>query len=69
MSKEEIFDITVQSKHKISTLKSLYVFITKVEEAKDDEMVYLDENKPINLDFDEIKVEALKALKNIIRIR
>ncbi len=66
LSKEEILDITVQTKHKISTFESLYVFITKVEEAKDDEKVYLDENKPINLDFDEIKIEALKALKNII---
>jgi hypothetical protein len=65
LSIEEIIDITSQTKHKLSTLESLYTFIEKVEEPKDDEVVYLDEEKPINLSFDEIKAETLNAIRNI----
>ena len=65
LSIEEILDITSQTKHKITTLESLYTLIEKVEEPKDDEVVYLDEEKPINLGFDEIKAETLSTITNI----
>jgi len=66
LSIEEILDITSQTKEKITTLADLYTFIEKVEEPKDDEVVYLDEEKPINLDFDDIKAETLNAIRNIL---
>lgn len=65
LSIEEILDIASQTKYKITTLESLYTYIEKVEEPKDDEVVYLDEEKPINLDFDNIKAETLNAIRNI----
>ena len=65
LSIEEIFDIASQTKYKITTLESLHTYIEKVEEPKDDEVVYLDEEKPINLDFDNIKAETLNAIRNI----
>lgn len=65
LSIEEILDITSHTKHKITTLESLYTLIEKVEEAKDDEVVYLDEEKPVNLGFDEIKAETLNAIRII----
>jgi len=66
LTKEEILAIALETKHQISKLESFYGFIERVEEPKDDEKVYLDENKPINLDFDEIKAEVLKAIMNIL---
>ncbi|MBA1420534.1 MAG: nucleotidyl transferase AbiEii/AbiGii toxin family protein [Epsilonproteobacteria bacterium] len=65
LSIEEILDITSQTKHKITTLEGLYTFIKKIEEPKDDEVVYLDEDRPINLDFVDIKAETLNTIKNI----
>ena len=66
--KESILDIEeilyVCSKTKqIDSLASLHTFLENKSEPKDDESVYLDENKPINLSFDEIKKETLCALK------
>jgi len=37
-------------------------FIKKIEEPKDDE------DRPINLDFDDIKAETLNTIRNIHRI-
>ena len=65
LSTKEILDITSQTKHKLTSLESLYTLIEKVEEPKDDEVVYLDEEKPINLGFVEIKAETLNAIRNI----
>jgi len=65
LSTDEIVDITSQTKYKINTLESLYTFIEKIEEPKDDEMVYLDEDKPINLSFNEIKEDTLNVIKEI----
>jgi len=50
----------------MTTVESLHAFIKKLEQTKDDEVVYLDEKKPINLMFEEIKEETLEALKNIL---
>jgi hypothetical protein len=60
----EIAEIAIQTKYKLATMDSLYKFIETIDEPKDDEVVYLDEEKPINLSFDEIKVDTLKALKS-----
>ncbi len=64
LSIKEILNITSQTKLKITTLENLYLFIEKLEEPKDDEVVYLDEKKPITLSFDEIRVETLEVLRN-----
>ena len=65
LSSDEIMYICSQTK-KIEILSQLYTFIEEKSEPKDDESVYLDENKPINLSFDEIKKETLCALKNML---
>jgi len=44
-------------------MDSLYKFIENIEEPKDDEVVYLDEEQPINLSFEEIKLGTLQVLK------
>jgi hypothetical protein len=64
LSTDEILDIVSRTKHKINTLESLYTFIEKKEEPKDDEVVYLDEDKPINLNFNEIKADILNIIWN-----
>jgi hypothetical protein len=64
LSTDEILDIVSRTKHKINTLESLYTFIEKKEEPKDDEVVYLDEDKPINLNFNEIKTDILNVIWN-----
>ena len=65
LSKQEILNISSQTKKEWTTVESLQPFIKKLEQTKDDEVVYLDEKKPINLMFEEIKEETLEALKNI----
>jgi predicted nucleotidyltransferase component of viral defense system len=62
LTTSELVYICTQTK-KINSLALLYTFIEKKSEPKDDESVYLDENRPINLSFDEIKKETLCALK------
>ena len=64
LSTAEIVEIAIQTKYKLETMDSLYKFIENIEEPKDDEVVYLDEEKPINLSFEEIKVDTLKMAKN-----
>jgi hypothetical protein len=64
LSTDEILDIVSRTKDKINTLESLYIFIEKKEEPKDDEVVYLDEDKPINLNFNEIKADILNIIWN-----
>jgi len=49
-----------------TALTSLHTFIENKTEPKDDESVYLDEYKPINLSFDEIKEETLISLKKMM---
>ncbi len=65
LSTQEILDITSETKRALTTVEDLYTFIEKLEQSKDDEVVYLDEDNPIDLTFDEIKVATLIALKNI----
>ena len=60
----EIIEIAIQTKYKLETMENLYKFIQTIEEPKDDEVVYLDEEKPINLSFNEIKVGTLKVLSS-----
>jgi len=45
-------------------MDSLYKLIEALKEPKDDEVVYPDEEKPINLSFDEIKVGTLKVVRS-----
>ena len=45
-------------------IESLYTFIKKLEKPKDDEVVYLDEDEPINLTFKEIKMDTLASIKH-----
>lgn len=63
LSAQEILDITSQTKHALKTLESLYLFLEKLEPSKDDEVVYLDEAKPINLTFEEIKMDTLAIIR------
>lgn len=65
LTSSEIVYICSQTK-KIESLSLLYAFIEGKSEPKDDESVYLDENKPINLSFDEIKEETLIALQKMM---
>jgi len=62
----EIVEIAIQTKYKLETMDSLYKFIENIEEPKDDEVVYLDEEKPMKLSFDEIKEATLKTIKSKI---
>ena len=59
----EILEITIQTKYQLETMDSLYTFIENIEEPKDDEVVYLDDEHPISLSFDEIKLSTLEVLK------
>ena len=63
LTADEILKITIQTKYQLETMDSLYKFIENIEEPKDDEVVYLDEEQPINLSFDEIKLGTLQVLK------
>ena len=63
LTPSEILEITIQTKYQVETMDSLYTFIEKIEEPKDDEVVYLEEKQPINLSFEEIKLGTLKVLK------
>jgi hypothetical protein len=64
LSKEDIIDVSVKVKQELNTIKSLYTFIEQLEQPKDDEVVYLDENHPINLTFEDIKRDTLLILNN-----
>jgi len=59
----EILEITIPTKYQLETMDSLYTFIENIEEPKGDEVVYLDEEQPINLSFEEIKLGTLEVLK------
>ena len=63
LTADEILEITIQTKYQLETMDSLYTFIENIEEPKDDEVVYLDEEQPINLSFEEIKLGTLEVLK------
>jgi hypothetical protein len=65
LTKEEILYLSSKTKH-IDNLASLYTFIEHKTKPKDDESVYLDENKPINLSFNEIKEETLIVLNKMM---
>lgn len=65
LSIQEILGISSQTKNGMTTVESLYAFIDKLEEPKDDEVVYLDEDEPINLTFEEIKVDTLASIKRL----
>lgn len=65
LSIQEILDISSQTKVKLTTVESLYTFIEKLEKPKDDEVVYLDEDEPINLTFEEIKMDTLASIKRL----
>lgn len=61
LSEEEIFDLTYKTKQ-LSNIEELYSFIERKKEPKEDEAVYLDENQPIHLTFDGIKMDTLSCL-------
>jgi len=63
LNTKEILAVCMETKQ-IDSLSSLHTFLEKKTEPKDDESVYLDENKPINLTFDEIKEKTLLSLKD-----
>lgn len=65
LSIQEILDISSQTKSGMTTVESLYTFIEKLEKPKDDEVVYLDEDEPINLTFEEIKMDTLASIKRL----
>jgi hypothetical protein len=64
LNDSEILEITSQSNKEIKSLKHFYDFISNIEQPKDDEAVYLDEDKPINLTFEEIKENTLSVMKS-----
>ncbi len=61
---DEIIEIIIETRYKLETMDSLYKFVENREEPKDDEVVYLDEEQPINLSFEEIKLATLKVLNS-----
>ncbi len=63
LSNMEILDISSQCTKDIVNSKHLYDFISNIKQPKDDEAVYLDEDKPINLTFEEIKADTLLIIK------
>lgn len=65
LSLQEILDISSQTKSGIKTVESLYTFVEMLEKPKDDEVVYLDEDEPINLTFEEIKMDTLASIKRL----
>jgi len=64
LNDSEILEIASQSNKEIKSLKHFYDFISNIEQPKDDEAVYLDEDKPINLTFEEIKENTLSVMKS-----
>ncbi|SFV69069.1 hypothetical protein MNB_SV-3-290 [hydrothermal vent metagenome] len=61
LNTKEILAVCLETKQ-IDSLSSLHTFLEKKTEPKDDESVYLDENRPINFTFDEIKEKTLLSL-------
>jgi len=64
LTEQEILDILIEAKPNLKTLKELHSFIETLEIPNDDETVYLNEKNPINLTFEEIKVDTLTMIKN-----
>lgn len=64
LEEQEILDILLEAKPNLKTLKELHSFIETLEIPNDDETVYLNEKNPINLTFEEIKVDTLTMIKN-----
>lgn len=64
LNDSEIFEIASQSNKEIKSPKHFYDFVSNIEQSKDDEAVYLDEDKPINLTFEEIKESTLCLMKS-----
>lgn len=64
LNDSEILEIASQSNKEIKSPKHFYDFISNIEQPKDDEAVYLDEDKPINLTFEEIKENTLSVMKS-----
>jgi len=64
LNDSEILEIASQSSKDIKSPKHFYDFISNIEQPKDDEAVYLDEDKPINLTFEEIKASTLSVMKS-----
>jgi len=64
LNDSEILEIVSQSNKEIKSSKHFYDFILNIEQPKDDEAVYLDEDKPINLTFEEIKESTLSLMKS-----
>lgn len=62
LSHDEILNILMKSKQ-LTSFPKLFQFIENKILADDDEAVYLDEDKPINLSFDEIKADTLTILR------
>ncbi|MCF6206754.1 MAG: nucleotidyl transferase AbiEii/AbiGii toxin family protein [Sulfurovum sp.] len=62
LTKEQILDTALKSVKKIDSFLSFYDFIEKMQVAKDDEIVYLDEKDPKPLNWDEIHKEVLSLL-------
>ncbi len=66
LTQQEILTIANQTKD-ISSMKMLYDFINSKDEPKEDEAVYLSEDTPINLSFNEIKNKVLSSIKLLLK--
>ena len=64
LTQEQILEIASKTIRGIDSFGALYDFIEKMQVAKDDEMVYIDEKDPKPLDWDEIHKEVLLLLSS-----
>lgn len=61
---DQIISVASKMKKQIDSFKAFYNFIEKLESPADDEIVYLDENDPKPLCWDEIRKELLSLLRS-----
>ena len=64
LTQEQILEIASKAIKEIDSFEAFYEFIEKMQVAKDDEMVYLDEKDPKPLDWNEIHKEVLLRLSS-----
>jgi len=61
---EEILSFSVEAKN-ISTVQKLINFISEMKEKDDDEIVYLDEESPIAIDFKSLQDRLIKSISSV----
>ena len=65
LSIDEIVELFCKIDNKIVSVDDVISFIKSKQEPRDDEAVYLSERDRIDLNFEEIKEQVIRALKSI----